>query len=92
LDSPLPENGIPAQVFATDTGSFKYTMELAALEIFEPVVTEISRVTAILVVGEESRPHRHSFRIYLARHSLRRCPFLPQAAQTLAALRGVHAA
>jgi DNA-binding MurR/RpiR family transcriptional regulator len=51
LASPLSENDILAQVFATDIDNIKHTMKLVAPETFESAVAEIGRASGILVVG-----------------------------------------
>jgi len=68
-------------------------MELTAPDIFEPAVTEISRVTAILVVGGGISAPPALFS-HLSRSSMPSSLLSPPAgrAQMLAALRGLGAA
>jgi DNA-binding MurR/RpiR family transcriptional regulator len=93
LVSPLPENDILAQVFATDAGNVKHTMELIAPEVFEPAVAEISRITAVLVVGGGISAPSGLFS-HLSHSSMPSSLLSPPAghAQVLAALRGLGAA
>jgi len=52
LAFPLPESDLLAQVCAADISNIKRTMELVDTEALEAAVTEISRATGILIVGE----------------------------------------
>ncbi len=78
LTSPLPESDLLARVCAADISNIKRTMELVDAETFEAAVTEISRATGILMVGEGlSAPSALFFA-----HSLKVMGFSVQAVTT----------
>jgi len=78
LATPVPENDVLAQVFATDIDNIKHTMELVTPEAFESAVAEIEGATGILVVGGGISASA----TYFLAHSLKKMGFPVQAVTT----------